>query len=94
MKDIVRLLYNGRLHEWDRLLTEEITQSEEFQEEIKYYERLFATLNDEQKKLFEEYFLYSGGVSGLIQERAYVNGFKTGALMVMQLLDFDPEQAD
>ena len=70
MKDIAQLLYHGKLHEWDRPLTEEITQSEQFQEEIKYYERLFATFNDEQKKLFEEYFLYSGGVSGLIQERA------------------------
>ena len=94
MKDIAQLLYHGKLHEWDRPLTGEIMQSKEFQEENKYYEQLFATFNDEQKKLFEEYFLYSGGVSGLIQERAYANGFKTGALMAMQLLDFDPEQTD
>ncbi len=94
MKDVVGLLYNGKLHEWDRPLTEEIMQSEEYKQRDKYYKLLFATLNDEQKKLFEEYYLYSAGKSGLMQERAYSNGFKTGVLMAMQVLQHDPEQSD
>lgn len=94
MKDIVRLLYDGRLHEWDRPLTDDIIQSEEYKQRDKYYNLLMETMDDKQKQLFEEYYLYSGGKSGLMQERAYVNGFKAGAQMVLSVLQHDPEQPD
>lgn len=94
MKDIVRLLYDGRLHEWDRPLTDDIIQSEEYKQRDKYYNLLMETMDDKQKQLFEEYFLYSAGKSGLMQERAYVNGFKAGAQMVLAVLQHDPEQPD
>lgn len=88
MKDVVKQLFNGELHEWDRPLLE-IRNSEEMEKYNRAYEALYATLSHEQKKLFDEYFLCEGGVDVLFQERVYANGFKTGALIMLEILRFD-----
>lgn len=86
MKDILKNLYNGFLNESER--SRKRTETDEKMDGA--YEAMYKTLTEEQKRLFEEFYFYSGGVLGEQEEEAYVRGFKTGAWLVFELFDFSP----
>ncbi|MBQ8308429.1 MAG: hypothetical protein IJX96_01210 [Clostridia bacterium] len=89
MKNILSALYNGELHEWDRS-PEEFKGTEEWIKRDEAYEKLEKALSKEQQDLFEEYYHFDGGCLGLELERAYANGVRTGMLLAMEALKFEP----
>ena len=89
-KDILKNLYNGNFHEWDRN-DKEFMHTVEHQRKVEIYEKLSATFTAEQEKLFDELFLADGDFESLRLERTYANGFQLGFWLAMELADFNPE---
>lgn len=85
-KEILKNLYLGLLNESER--KRERTKYHE--EEDVAYEALYATFTEEQKKLFDKYYLCSGGVMGELESQAYAQGVKTGVWLAFELCDFSP----
>ncbi len=89
MKNILYHLYHGEINERERS-TKELQKTEEWQERDEAYEKLEKTLSKEQETLFEEYYMASSGYFGLEKERAYANGVRTGMLLTLEMLKFEP----
>ena len=90
MKDILKHLYYGNINESERGI-EEFLETEEYK---KYYEagdKFDESLTDEQKQLYNEFFLRSGSLQDLHCERAYANGVKFGIWLMLEVMDFDPK---
>ena len=85
-KEILKNLYYGWIDESER--KRERTERDE--EEYKAYEALYATFTEEQKELFEEFYLCNCGVIAQLEEQAYVQGVKTGFWLAFELYDFSP----
>lgn len=58
------------------------------------YEKLKATLNDEQKKMLDDYVDCSEEESCVTIERNFVAGFKMGLLIGIECMDNDPTEED
>lgn len=88
-KDVLDELYYGNINESERLLGK-ISETEEYKEYCQTADKLIATLSEEQQKLFDEFFLASGGYESVCMKRTYKNGVKLGMALALELLDFDP----
>ena len=88
MKDILKHLYSGDVREIDRSV-KDLQETEEFKKMDECYEKLTATLSEEQAKLFEEYYLWESGYIGLEKEQTYANGVRLGMCLILSLRDFD-----
>lgn len=85
-KEIIKNLYYGWIDESER--KRERTERDE--EEYKAYEALYATFTEEQKALFEEFYVCNCGVIAQLEEQAYAQGVKTGFWLALELYDFSP----
>ena len=88
-KNILEELYYGNINECERRLGK-ITHTEEYKAYIKSLDKLVASFNEEQEKLFDEYFLATGGYEDVLLKRTYANGVKVGLSVGLELIDFDP----
>ena len=87
--NIYQDLYYGRINAIETPI-KNLYKTKEFKEMDDSYNKLYECLSSEQKKLFDEYWFNESGFSGLQNELAYIKGFKTGMLLIIGLLDFDP----
>ena len=90
MKSIITKLYN------DESLKPENEEQRELRKKIrkeetrgKAHDELWNTLSDKQKELFREWEMEYGGVWEEEVERYYVQGFKIGTLLGLELSDVD-----
>ena len=88
MKNILHHLFYGNLHEFDKSL-KEFHNTKEFQDMDASHAAFEKTLNEQQLKLFDEYYLAESGFLGLDKERTYIDDFKTGFWLALELMDFD-----
>lgn len=88
-KEILKNLYDGNFHEWDRD-DKDFKETEEWAIMHESYAKLEKTFTKEQALLFNEYFLADGSYQDLRFQRMYANGFKVGFWLAMELMDFDP----
>ena len=51
---------------------------------------IMQVYHEEQKSLFNEFYLVSGGYESLCLKRTYANGIKLGMALALELIDFDP----
>ena len=79
MKNILYHLYHGNIAEAERSI-KDLQKHEEFTHRNNAHEAFESTLSAEQKELFDKFYFADCGCSGLILERTYANGFKTGFL--------------
>lgn len=89
MKSIIEEIYYGNLSEVERG-TKDFQKREEYKKAVESYDKFEKTFNGDQMNLFNEWYINETSYLGLIQERTYVNGFKTGMLLVLELLNFEP----
>jgi len=47
------------------------------------------TFSKEQFELFNDWNFKDTNYSGLVQEKTYINGFKTGMLLILEILGFN-----
>ena len=62
----------------------------EYEEMNEHFDKFADTLTKEQFKLFDLYDEKNTLFNDLIFERTYKNGIKTGMLLILELLDFEP----
>lgn len=88
-KNVLDELYYGNIYESDRILGK-IAETEEYKQYCKITDKFISTLTEEQKSLFNEFYLVSGGYESLCLKRTYANGIKLGMALALELIDFDP----
>lgn len=93
MKSILKEIYYGRLNEADRPICE-FFKTKEYEEMNKHFDKFADTLTKEQFKLFDLYDEKNTLFNDLIFERTYKNGIKTGMLLILELLNFEPTYKD
>lgn len=87
MKDILKELYLGNISEVSANI-KSLCYTEE-DEEYKTYTKLCSTFNKEQKQLLDKYIDLMSERYGKIDERRYIQGFKTGLLIGIECSDLD-----
>lgn len=89
MKSILHELYIGNLDELYAILDKKLMGSAK-DEENKTYDKLYATLTEEQKQLLDTFLDLLSGRYADIEEYRYIKGFKTGLLIAVECFDFKP----
>ena len=84
MKKVLSELYYGNINEAERSVAD-FRESDEFKKMDAAAEKLLATFNKEQEKLFDEYFFAMGGYLDLEKLRTYKNGIKLGFALAIEL---------
>ena len=91
MKTILKL-WNGQLGQ-EAINCERITRIEkkerENQKNEEAYEKFYQSLSEEQKKLYRDYEWTRGEEWCNEVDRAFIEGFKAGALLAMEALKED-----
>ncbi len=89
MESIINKLFNGTTPQVEKLLeTNDGTRDKLLkQAEIKL-DSLFSALNEKQQTLFEEWHAIEDELWSDEVDRAYARGFKTGALLMIEVHDF------
>ena len=82
MKDIIESIFYGEVNEAERKLRVELPK--EWKSTFDAFEK---TLTEEQKELFDKYYIEDGAHIGAIERERYEQGFKTGFWLAMQLVD-------
>lgn len=92
MKSIITKLYNGELYELENSEQKELRKKLKTEESRgKMHDALWKTLSHEQQNLFREWELESGSIWEEEIEAAYLNGFKLGALLGLEIGETDFE---
>ncbi|MBQ7924220.1 MAG: hypothetical protein IJ329_02825 [Clostridia bacterium] len=86
-KNILHHLYHGNFGEADKS-TKEFFNTTEYRDMAKAHEELENTFSEQQHNLFDNYYIAESGFMGLLLERAYFNGFKTGFWLAFELMEF------
>lgn len=89
MKSILHELYIGNLDELYAILDKKLMGSAK-DEENKTYDKLYATLTEEQKQLLDPFLDLLSDRYADIEEYRYIKGFKTGLLIAVECFDFKP----
>ncbi len=83
MKNIIESMFYGEINEAERKLNVKLSQEWE-----KVFEAFEKSLTEEQRELFDKYYIEDGAHIGEIERERYEQGFKTGFWLAMQLTDF------
>lgn len=90
MKSVLKELYYGRICESERPIYD-LLKTKKYKTMEEKFKKFSNSLSDEQFKLFDDYDSSDTAFSDLITERIYVNGVKTGMLIMLELFEFDPK---
>lgn len=88
MQSIIDLIFDGEIDERNRI-QKPIDLSKD--EEYIAYEKLKATLSDEQKELFEKFVEAQAVKEEYTFKAIYSRGFKLGLLIGLEIAKFNPE---
>ena len=83
---ILEELYIGNVRPGERSFKRNSQYGRALNESADAADRLIAVLNDEQKKLFEEFMDAQREVSVLTDAEPFIFGFRTGAKIMMDVL--------
>ena len=83
---ILEELYIGNVRPGERSFKRNSQYSRALSESADAADRLIAVLNDEQKKLFDEFTDAQREVSVLTDAETFIYGFRTGAKIMMDVL--------
>ena len=83
MKNIIESMFYGEINEAERKLN--VRLSKEWEKAFEAFEK---SLSEEQRELFDKYYIEDGAHIGEIERERYEQGFKTGFCLAMQLADF------
>ncbi len=83
MKNIIESMFYGEINEAERKFN--VKLSKEWERVFEVFEK---SLTEEQRELFDKYYIEDGAHIGEIERERYEQGFKTGFWLAMQLADF------
>ncbi|MFI3238953.1 MAG: hypothetical protein R3Y47_13195 [Lachnospiraceae bacterium] len=84
---ILNAMYYGAVIPWEN---SQLSQTQEYKDTLKIatdlQEKLIAQLNDENKKLFDEFLKADGEVGSFFEEEKFKDGFILGARLMIETL--------
>lgn len=83
MKNIIESMFYGEINEAERKLNVKLSK-----EWAKAFESFEKSLTEEQRELFDKYYVEDGAHIGEIERERYEQGFKRGFWLAMQLINF------
>ena len=83
---ILKKLYNGNINPSEKFIKADGDYKKVNDNLVENLEKLIKTLNCDEKKLFRELESNVLALSSINQEEAYIDGFCTGAKVILEIL--------
>lgn len=88
---ILEELYKGNVNPSDKYIKENSEYAEINKQLTKYIDELLPLLNDEEKQLCEKIADTASNLGYISEKERFVEGFCTGAQIVLELLNYKSE---
>ena len=83
-------LYYGNISPWDKKIEDGGEYAKQTEKLLQYANAIMPTLDNESRKLWEEFIAVQAETEALSNERSFADGFCLGAMLMLEIIGHCP----